>query len=166
MEPNHQPLCLFFFGKPYCAMAVSAHTYTTHRIASHRIVVSCVFTYLCVFLGFSFTEAMVSSENMNAARLFREEQQRQSGILTIYTHTLLRKTGLFLLFCGFYMPRTLPRVYTSLCTKRVIHSSGTLSSNSTQQTKVAKRFLLPSLNASTVARTKSERLLQEQRKNK
>lgn len=40
---------------------------------------------------------MVSLKNMNAARLFREEQQRQSGILTIYTRTLSRKTGPFLL---------------------------------------------------------------------
>lgn len=108
------PLCLFFFGKPYCAMAVSTHTHTTHRIASHRIVVSCVFTCLCVFLGFSFTDAMMSLKNMNAARLFRGEQQRQSGILTIYTHTLLRKTGQFLLVLNLCATDTSKSVYITV----------------------------------------------------
>lgn len=97
------PLCLFFFGKPYCAMAVSTHTHTTHRIASHRSFLR-IYISMC-FFGFFFHRRYDFVEEHECSTSFQRRATTPEWYFDyIHTYTLTQNWSISACF-GFMCHR-------------------------------------------------------------
>lgn len=107
------PLCLFFFGKPYRAMAVSAHTHTTHRIASYRSFLR-IYISMC-FFGFFFHRRYGFVEEHECSTSFQRRATTPEWYFDYtHIHTLLRKTGPFLLVLDLWATDTSKGVHITV----------------------------------------------------